>query len=234
MILDITGGAGAGFGISRVAMRFTDGSQVRVIKQGEKLNALADITYTGSGQFNANWEIAGPTSTGAAPLYRDLRWVRQYLQGFQQEQLTSPDLPTGAPGLYLVRLRINDPAVDTASIPVLQYFVGQPAPGEALGAPRLSSLSLTSPEQGAEVGKGAAFMWQAVEGSIAYQVLIFGKPAGAPVTGLIVPGDKTQAALSGLANSYLDSGGTYQWQVNAIGPDGRLSAKSSMREFHVP
>ena len=89
--LHITGSGGAGFGISRISLRFDDDSIVRIISHGEKMHALADITFSGTGLVKALWEIADPSSTAGVPVYRPLRMVRQQLTASRKFTFSSPE-----------------------------------------------------------------------------------------------------------------------------------------------
>jgi hypothetical protein len=256
--LPITGSAAAGFSVAREALQFDNGTPVSVLPRGEALHALAEIDYTGSGLFQAIWEIAGPTSTAGEPIFRPLAQVNQYLPATGEKKvLKSPALPTEASGLYLVRLRVTDPAL-TFEPPVIRYFVTEPKAGRQ-GLPQ--ALNAYSPGPLALLAGDTKFSWEPIAGAKAYQLEVYrvardsgrGLPdlggadanrldpalvaralAQAPVTGMLVPGRQTTTPISGAARLRLEPGQVYVWRVRAIGADGSIIGESAPREIRTP
>jgi hypothetical protein len=254
--LNITGSGGAGFSVPREALSFDDGAPVRIVPRGHKLQAQADISYTGVGLLQAVWEIAEPPSTSGEPIYRVLSQVRQSLALGDAQTLKSPELPTGLTGLYLLRLRITDPVAGFEA-PVIRYFVGEGRPGKELPA---QPFALGNPAPAALLAPDTGFSWQPIAGARAYQLEVYAtgretdvvlpdlaaedrapsaidvaralsRPA---VTGMLVPGRQTQTLLSGSARSRLKPGNVYLWRVLAIGADGSVIGQSPMRELRTP
>jgi hypothetical protein len=254
--LNITSPLAAGFGVTREALSFDNGAPVRVLPLKEALQAQAEVGYNGSGLLQAIWEVAGPASTAGEPIYRPLLQVRRQLVAGDSHTFNSPSLPTDATGLYLVRLRITDPA-PAFETPLIRYFVGQGRPGRELPA---EPIALTAPPPLGLLASDTAFAWETIKGARAYQLEIYAtrrepadalpdlggeerapKPAEAaaalaraPVTGTLVPGRQTRATLSGTVRRHLPPGQAYFWRVLAIGEDGAVIGQSAMRELRTP
>ena len=114
----------ATFGVARVALRFGNEKPAVIVERDDKLAAQAEISFTGNGLLRAAWEIAGPNPDANRPRFRILTDVQQPLGGRDAAILTSPRLPTNSTGLYLVRLRIVEPAT-TLETPVIRYNVNE-------------------------------------------------------------------------------------------------------------
>ncbi len=254
--LPITGSAAAGFSVSREALQFDNGAPVRVLARREALQAFAEIDYSGSGLLQAVWELAGPTSTTGEPIFRPLSQVREFVAPTGEKKvLKSPPLPTDAIGLYLVRLRITDPA-PSFEAPVIRYFVGEGRPGRELPPQPMSAYS---PPPSALLAGDTSFTWAPITGAKAYQVQIYrlaregaaalpslsdGDAADPreiaralsrpPVTGMLVAGKQNSTGLSASARMHLAPGQTYLWRVQAIGADGAVIGESAPRELRTP
>jgi hypothetical protein len=254
--MNVTSAAAAGLGISREALSFDNGAAVRVLPVKDPLQALAEVSFTGTGLLQGQWEVAGPTSTVGEPIFRPLAQVRQYLAAGETHTFRSPPLPTDVTGIYLVRLRITEPVLPFEA-PVIRYFVAQGRPGKELPA---QPLTLGGPPDLALLAPDTNFAWEAIKGARAYQLEIYAtgrdlaaglpdlgggdrtpKPAdvaGAlsrpPVTGLLVPGKQTRVPLSAMARQHLLPGRAYLWRVLAIGEDGTIIGASPMRELRTP
>jgi hypothetical protein len=127
IVLPITSGTAAGFGISRLQLRFEDGSPTQLVQRNTTLQVFADINFSGTGLLEATWELAGPTSTAGEPTFRTVQTVRRYLvAGASPATLSSPVVPTNDLGLYLVTLRVSSPELSFEQ-PTIRYFVGESA-----------------------------------------------------------------------------------------------------------
>ncbi|HKK07217.1 MAG TPA: hypothetical protein VKA50_15360 [Gammaproteobacteria bacterium] len=259
VVLDITGSSAAGFSLTRLSLRFDDDTALRVVGQGTKLGAYAEVSYTGTGQLQAAWEIAEPPSTQGQPVYRTLQLVRRVLAGGDRVRIPAPALPTDAPGFYLLRLRVTEPKLPVSDdeLPFIRYVVAR----ESARARPPQTLSVNTPASGALLSKGTDFTWQAVDGARAYQLELYAKgpfsvadtlpslggdgggeggvpagwrPSGPPTAGVLVPGDRTRAMLSALGDTHLKSGYVYRWRVLAIGESGETIAVSPWREVRTP
>lgn len=125
LVLPLSGASGAAFSVSRLSLRFDDDTAVRVVAQGAKLRAYADITFTGGGIFKGVWDIATPPSTQGKLEYRTVQRVHRALAGGDHVRLFTPALPTDEPGIYLLRLRVTQPPlpVKTDDLPFIRYVV---------------------------------------------------------------------------------------------------------------
>jgi hypothetical protein len=260
VVINIGGGSSGLLNISRMALKFDTDEIVRVASQDEKLKAIAELNYNGTGLFDAVWEVASPSSTRGTPVFAPLWVMRQYLGAGRNAILQSPHLPTSQTGLYMVRLRVNQPGV-SFEYPVLQYQVVPEAKvGKASG--ELSVISQTSPLPFAVYQPATEFRWKAIKGAKAYQLEIHKMDTSAPdrssnkvqvyspdvnktsssnlateskpVTGIVLPATKTSVKLSAMSQQYLQQGHRYRWRVIAIGTDGSVIGVSGMQEIQTP
>ena len=257
--LRIGGGAASGaLNIARVSLHFPDDSRDKILAENARSYVLADISFSGAGALEAFWEIADPGSTQGEPLFHTLRYVRRQLIGNDQQiTLRSPDLPTLADGLYLLRLRINRPAQRDFVPPVIRYFVNPALRQRAEPRP----IAVRTPVNGAVYGAQTRFEWAPLNGAQLYQIEFYprtepklsdqipaiGQPdyeahedaaeEGAdryPISGVMVTGSTTRASLSRLSLSHLPAGATYEWRVAAYGSDGQLIGASPLRALVIP
>ena len=112
-------GPRAPFRIFVLQLRFADGLGYKTVNQGERgLAAFADIKYEGTGLFEAQWTVDG----------MPFRLVTQMMPFASATTVDSggigriPGLPTTAPGIHEVGLRIIRPDIDFA-VPVVRYYV---------------------------------------------------------------------------------------------------------------
>lgn len=162
--IELTSPLGGTFAINRVQLRFDEGSPLRLIPQDSEPHAFADVAYNGSGEIVAVWEVAEPASTSGAPVFRPLRRVRRHLGSGQRTSLPAPPLPTDQIGLYLVRLRVLEPALSFEE-PLLRYYVASP---EIPAEPAL--VRLVGPPHRSDLTSETVFRWQAVPGARAYRL----------------------------------------------------------------
>jgi hypothetical protein len=237
-------------------LRFDDGSPLRTVVLGGLLRAEAVVSYSGTGDLRAVWEVADAGSTSGEPIFRPLRNVVRHVSASGRVTLLSPELPTSGSGLHLLRLRVVEP--ETAfPLPVIRYSVleeGVPEPS------RLPTLRLHTPADAATLGPDMRFAWSAVEGASAYQLEIYAEAdpegvtqpdqilqppapqvalagealAGRLVTGVALPADAREATLSPVQRARLEPGRRYRWRVRAVNADGGLLGESAVREFRLP
>jgi hypothetical protein len=251
--LNITSSATAGFSISRQSMRFGDNTIVKLLNKKEALKAKAVIDYLGSGQLEAEWEVADPSTAGGVPIFRRFRTVRKYLLFGDKATFVSPILPTTIAGAYMVRMRITSPAAGFNS-PVIRYYVGSKG---AQIAPPLP-MRVGSPVDRVWFNENTRFRWEPVKGTTYYRLEIYNKPQetdiagslpnlgdsqtskkpirlqGGPVAGMMLPSNTWQTGLSASAQARLLGGHWYYWRIVAIGKDGKIVGLSPIREMRMP
>jgi len=243
----------ADFSVQRVELAFDDETKVKIVSKGEKVEALAEITFEGSGILSAIWEISEPPATTGAPIFKNLSVVNKSLSATKSEKLWSPELPTARTGTYAIRFRVSRPEPEKTR--VLKYFVGQSPTEEDLGGKKDVPDSIATRSPDTPVNVKTTFSWGAVPGSVGYQVEIYDESGTEkavivesgtfgtclvrhpselnrpPLVGLMAPGYQTEATLSQLAGSTLTGGNTYLWRVVALGPRGKVFCESPFRRF---
>lgn len=252
------GGQGAGreatrLEINRLALRFDDDETARVVPHNGEVRATAYLLYSNAGLFDAVWEIATPATTRGEPVFRPLHYTRRYLGVGREAVLQSPELPSDTLGLYLLRLRINQPQTGFEA-PVIRYMV---RPDGAAPAFRPAPVRLGIPAEGAALGRETVFRWSAIAGASAYQLELYERPLDdaalvvprtteqrgsrgtadereAPSTGIVVPGGRTELQLSAMTREHLQPGRFYHWRIIAVNDEGRIIGVSPLREIRVP
>ncbi|MDP2834061.1 MAG: hypothetical protein Q8Q28_12375 [Pseudomonadota bacterium] len=248
----LTGAQAAGLTATRQAIAFDDNTPVRIVAPRLLLGAWSEITLSGSGLVEGVWEIAEPPSTSGQAVFRTLRVVRQFAQGGGL-RLDSPALPTAAPGLHLLRLRLTQP-LPGFEAPEIRYFVAQPG-----ATPVARELRALSPLPGALLEEGTRFTWAPLEGVQSWLLVLYERPAGlagnlpelgaaplpdaaelaqlakaVPTAGIVVPGGQSGVALSAMARSRLKPGSAYLWRVLGVGKDAVVLGESPWRVIRVP
>jgi hypothetical protein len=233
----------AALNISRVALRFSDNTSVKVIQPDTHIMAVADISYTGSGLFDAMWEIAEPVSTMGQPVFVPIQPVRQFLVAGGRVYLQTPVLPTQKQGLHILRLRVIQPALNFTA-PILQYSVS--TQGDISSLPTLPPVRINAPLDNALLAADTRFEWQPVKSAHAYQLELFlPEQAGlkpdeaaiakrAPASGMMVPAKRNSLTLGELSRNKLRPNTTYYWRVIAIGNSGQILSSSALREIRIP
>ena len=254
-VADAADRIGGEFALERVDLRFAGGEKVRVLAAGQEARAEAEITFAGAGQLGGAWEIAEATTTAGSPQFRTLELVSRLLGAGRRELLSSPPLPTAAPGIYLLRLRITAPTPEiVGGDQPLRYFVGSVSPDPAGKAGIPETLVVRDPLPGVPP-EGRTFSWEPVAGCIAYQVEFYEKDAAAaaiteaggppgaalisipsrlgrpPVTGVMAPVTQSEVALGPLAAARLVAGRSYLWRVVGLGKDGNAVCESPLKEI---
>jgi len=237
----LTGGAGSGLSIRRVAMEFDDGRISAVLAPNSQLHARAQVSYNGTGLLEYRWEIAHPSSTLGQPVFTPLVSRKQYLLTGEQVVLQTPRLPTGQTGDYLLRLQIDKPTPGF-NMPVLRYSVNNSS--QVLPETRVLPLSVSRPATDAVLAAKTEFAWQPINGAVAYQLEIYTRPvrdadlpgttAQPPLTGVLVPAAKTRLTVGSLSRAHLLSGSDYYWRVVALSDKGRVMARSDFRRIRLP
>ncbi len=225
--LNITGAAAGGFSVSRLQLRFEDEATRKIVRPDERFRALARVQVSGSGVLKAVWEIATPSSTAGTPVFRTLEVIRRQVGSGAVRTLRSPVLPVSQYGMYLLRLRIDEPAPEQA-VPMLQYLVIQGRP-----APAVTRIAVQGPPAGAGIDQRTLFQWTPVPEVRAYK-LEFRRHGveAAPVTGMMIEAGFTQVSPSTLVMSRLPAG-RYEWRIVAFDGQGVVTARSDWQPVQV-
>lgn len=221
-----TGNAGP-LAVRRIDLSFDDQSRTDVIHQGDKLQAIAEINYVGSGLLQGEWRVIEPASSLGFGAGRVIQVVRQQLfsSGQGRTLIRSPLLPTKNIGLYLVAFSVRE-AGNTIDTPVLRYFTLQKTPGVSP-----ENLTVRTPAPGGSIDKSTVFSWPPVPGAAAYQIEIFEPGDSAVISGKLVPAQETSLTLSQFSLDGLNGTGPYDWRLRAIGADGSVIGLSPRHAF---
>jgi hypothetical protein len=240
--LHITGSSASGFSITRLSLRFDDNATEKLAKSGDSVQAVALITFVGSGRLAAVWEVAMPGSSSGQPVFQPLQLVRRTLVG-STAVISSPRLPTQISGLYLVRLRVTSPSI--GDTPQLRYYVYQ---GTGTDKPP-AEISLRSPGKRANLWKWRTFKWSSISSASVYRLEFYNAPKHIRmlkkprpqahdqlVTGQEVSADtdKPVARLENTVYRHLKSGQHYLWRVVAIDKKGTVVGESTYRVIRKP
>jgi hypothetical protein len=235
LLIDLAGASSAGqIQIDRVQMQFSNGKRVTSLSAESELQAEALLRYRGSGMIEYSWEIASPPSTQGQIFYTPMVSRKQFVLAGSEIKLQSPILPSSRNGLYLVRLKLNNPNPNF-EMPILRYTV-VPQTSE-----QPKSLLVGSPPQDAVLSTQTQFSWQAVSGAKVYQVEVFleqpndtaysTKQLIRPVTGTQVPATKETLSFNAISLAHLRTGQTYYWRVIAVDQAGKVLAISKSRRL---
>lgn len=250
-----TGTGSGGLGIRRLDLTFDDGGRIKILPEGEKLYAQAEINFDGSGNARFQWQIAEPGSTRGTLIFRNLQIISRALGGRSRVTLRSPPLPTKSPGVHVVRLLPLSPGLGFDA-PQIRYFV---TPGRAIATgPVNQKITVLGPTEGAALTTDLKFSWRPTPGAAVYQIEIYplqgGEPSapskaesigGAllvypdgktppPITGVALPGDRQSISLKSYSLAHLTAGQTYLWRVKAISGGGSVIGASALRRLSMP
>ena len=258
-LLTPTGPGSVPLTVNRLELSFDDDSKIKVVPKNTRLRAVAEITTSGVGLLQAEWQIATGATTAGTPVFRTLALVRQPVAPGRRTVITSPPLPTRFDGNSLVRLRLTNPE-SSFDEPELQYYITPESPLPDQREPQL--MLVTSPNPGTPLTLTTRFAWQAVPGTRIYKLEIFEATAGPadilatqegeaqtpldrapdteavhelrPTTGVVLPESITEIRLQDYTLAHLPSDRRYLWTVRAIDPEGAVIARSPPREIYKP
>jgi len=98
----------------------------------------------------------------------------------------------------------------------------------------VKALQVLSPRTAA-VTPASRFEWAPVPGTVVYQLQVFSVDDGmvtpAFVTGMLLPSNQVQTALSAIMTQHLKNGGRYLWRISALDQSGRVIGRSSENNF---
>jgi hypothetical protein len=209
-----------------------------MIATGGQIQARAILSYKGTGLLEYSWEVASPPSTMAQPIFVPVANRKQFLLAGDIVNLQSPELNTELSGTYLVRLKIHSPQLE-AQLPLIRYTVNRS--GHTKMSSAQAEIRVSEPAPNAYLAEQTRFSWQAVPDATAYQVELFIRPVveqllvssdEAPLTGVLVPANKTSITIGRLPRSHLQPGATYYWRVIALSNSGQIVGKSEFRAIN--
>ncbi len=254
-------GTAAQLQIARMELAFASGNRIEIADPGSSLTARLTLGYGGSGTLRGRWQIAEPGGGNRpffrtlalvreplAPVQRAViespqlptqargRYVLRFCLETQEagteecvdssstvqtlyeiaayERVAEIDgvQPNGLAAGPATPFRWSE--VQGATTYQLQIFLpGTPAPGALLDGDSPANASPASASDPASAS-----------GPASVSDLHF-------VTGLLVPGETSRAALSELVRSKLEPGRRYLWRVTAHDVEGRLLARSRVVSF---
>ncbi len=200
--------------IRRIELKFENDARTDIVKTGEVLRAIADVSFRSNGLLRGEWRLIDPTASlgGTSSGRRVMQVVRQQLvsSGEGRTRIVSPPLPTDMSGLYLVSFSVED-TDGNISVPILRYFVMD---GNEKDVP--VNVDVLTPADRASFHDDMVFSWNPLAGAQAYQVEIFNADSHQLVAAKIVPGQDLKLSLSTLSLEDIVSGQSYNWRVRAF------------------
>ncbi len=227
--------------INRTQLRFDNERRSVIVDTETEFGAYAVINYTGSGVISYTWEVATPPSTMGQPNFRPIETHLQHLLAGGKITISSPSLPSRQTGEYLLRLKITQPSPGITS-DELRYSVKSNTQNVMTTEPDL--MNVQHPPLNALISPQTEFRWLPIPGATAYQLEIYDSPQISnylvsnlyprPVTGVIIPANKTTVILGNASWAHLKIGQSYYWRVIALSDDGRIVGQSKLFEIQTP
>ena len=192
--------------------------KISVARNTRDLRAHAELRYSGSGLFQAYWEVDG----------RIIERINRHLLDGDTLKLSTPDyvtLPTFRSGPHRVRLVVTAPAVSPGLIPQAVYFVSDRAP--------VPELELVAPPVNTRIEPGTdiEFSWRASVPSPGYLLQLI--DARQQIVFSAFSSQPDYMMKQAVAANVLDPDAEYQWQVSALDKQGRPLAKSRQALFSI-
>lgn len=209
----VTSPYGDSVALQDYTLLFDDRTQYRVVRRGEALTAIANVTSSGRGTFDAVWEIKSPNGGAFRPFGRE----RVIMSGPRATTFESPPLPTNEPGQYRIRFSIGGGA--GANFPEISYVVAPPT-GD-------SAITLHRPGPGGDITGATRFEWSSVTGAARYRVEFLAPGTTRPLAAVDVR--KTQTQLRPFTLARIKGLGQIVWRVTAYDGRGRALARSQAR-----
>ncbi len=188
--------------------------EITVKRFATGLRATAAITYEGSGQLMAYWEVDGRV---IAHENMNLIYGKRSIE-LQSPQV--PALPTFSQGTHRVRLVITSPSMDI-DLPVAIYYV------ETAKAAEVVPIAKIQPPCGSHRPYAAvAFSWGAVKSAELYIVDFLKQKDDQPFFSAQVkqPAYNLPAVL---LKKYFKPGTAYVWRVRALDSQGAVTGESN-------
>ncbi len=224
------------FAVQMMQLSFPNLSSMTLVESGEELFSYLDVNYSGTGVLEGFWQLAEPGSTESKPIYRTLKLERKALSQLRHSRLVSPTLPTDKPGKYLLRFCLLDRTNTGGTVNRDCEESGKRVEVlyQVLRKTDISPVAMTLTPSNQPIGSSTVLDWSQVDGAVVYQLQVFqqsGDAAPTFVTGMLIPKDNTEAMLSPLVLSKLQSHTQYLWRINALDQQGRIIGKTPLQRF---
>ncbi len=227
--------------IHSITLRFDDRRRSAIVGQNDKLRAVAQLKYNGTGMIEYRWEQASPPSTRGQTIYIPIKTGRIFMSAKGQNVLTSPVLTTNKTGEYHVRIVIKRPEPEFIS-DSLRYGVNNANKVES--DKMIKTIRLLYPEDVSSLHKETIFKWKSIPEANAYQLELHDKPLkndnhpgvnNTPlVSGVLVSSSTPYTDLKDVSRAHLRPGVHYYWRVVGFDHSGNIIARSQFREIKIP
>jgi hypothetical protein len=217
--ITITTEAGATFSVERLQLYFENRrAEITVKKNTPKLNAYADIRYTGTGLLEGFWEVDG----------RLLSHVKRHLVFGKTVTFKAPDVPpiptfdTGTHRLRFVLIR-PDGAIP---LPEAIYFVTADT-FKQIAPP----LSLVSPRPSASVDYApTTFQWEGKDGVVLCLIEFLEEGEETPIFSAYRKSTEYTLPPHVLTNVF-SPGKSYLWRVKGFDGNNNMTRESGIYQF---
>ncbi len=207
--------------ITRMRLFFEDSNRPRTVvsRSSRDLEAVAEISFTGTGLLKGYWEVDG----------RILKRVQKNLRFSKKLTLKTPDvppLPTYAEGPHRVRFVITSPA-QGISFPVAYYDVVE----DKKSGRRVVVLLLPEDESILKFSE-TRFSWEQDDGAVTYLVSFFDQDAQdeKPLFSAYSK-TKTYDLPTKILEKFFERGAAYKWLVIGLSDDGGVVSESRVKHF---
>jgi hypothetical protein len=217
--ITVTTEAGAKFSVKRLQLYFDNRrAEITVKRNTPKVNAYADIRYTGSGLLEGFWEVDG----------RLLHHVKRHIVFGGTVTLKAPDIPpipTFDSGTHRLRFVLIRPD-GAIPLPEAIYFVT-----EDTFRPKASPLSLISPRPSAAVDYApTTFQWEGRDGSVLCLIEFLEEGEEAPIYSTYRRSAEYTLS-SAVLTSVFSPGKSYLWRVKGFDSLNNIAGESKLSRF---
>ena len=209
------------FKIERISLYFGNRQpKITVDQYQRELKAFAEISYTGEGLLEGQWEVDGRLfSKVKKPLLRGQQTITI-------ETPPAPPLPTHAVGSHRIQFVVTQPSIGIQMPQALYFVTAQPAP------PKPPIRLIAPVDRQTLFCEPIAFRWEGAEKTYAYLVEFTEEGAEYPSYGAYAR--KTEYTLPADAcRSLFTADKNYRWQVKAYDQNGEVIAESEAFNFFI-
>lgn len=234
----------SGAGETRVTVRSPASGELRIVglriffeqnnrpiilvpRNSRDLTGVIELKYHGSGMFKGLWHVDG----------RIIQRVQKHLNYGKVLTLktpAAPPLPTYSEGAHRLQFVITEPASAAERIDFPEAIYHVEAKKSAIVVP----ISLTAPENGAEITAAEEFSWSKAPRTTRYQIEFLEKDKEGQDEQnepFFTAHSKTEFYLlpEKIVQYKFDTGKTYFWQVRGFNSNGELTGESDRRRFSL-